>query len=358
MTKEKQYIIYDLILKEEKIDIEKLYSFGISKKDLEEMIQAKKIDKIGQNEYIISSNESLYSLGLSLTNNREYDRGIKYLEKYFELNPSNKEIKLVLINIYLNRKQYQKIFPIIDELLKTDNKKEQKDYLLMLYLLSLICPYPEKYKDKILNLTYDDVLYTSDDIISDDMQKHNQMRIRLMQNKIYQAEVVFNTRLINTYSSKTEKEIIKKLLEEAKYMDKKRNEALEEYAKNKQYQNIISLIEKKMSKTRLSLGDELIYQITKDILKIKETNKIPRPQIREAENVKIAIEGKNYYLALKLNGINKKEISDHNINRTITILLIDINKMISSILKEYKEKMTKDQNNIEENNSLTKKRIK
>jgi len=359
MTKEKLYLIYDLILKEEKITTEKLYRYGISKQDLEEMVLAKKLDKLSESEYVILSDTSLYHFGVSLTNNREYDRGIKYLEKYYELNPSNKEVKLVLINVYLNRKQYQKIFPIIDELLKADNKKEQKDCILILYLLSIICPYPEKYKDKILNLTYNDILYTSEDVLSEDVAKHNQMRIRLMQNKIYQAEVTFNTRLINTYSSKTECNIIKKLLEEAKYMDKKRNEALEQYANEKKYQNIISLIEKKKSKTRLSLADELIYKITKDIIKIQETNKIPRPTIKEAENVKTAVEGKNYYLALKLNGTNVKEMSDHNIRRTISILLIDINKMISSILKEYKERIVKEQPTSEtkNDNPLTKKRI-
>ena len=110
MTKEKQYIIYDLILKGEIINLEKLYSYGISKKDLDDMVQVKKIDKIGQNEYTISSNESLYSLGLSLIKNREYNYGIKYLEKYYELNPLNNEVKLVLLNVYLNRKQYKKIF--------------------------------------------------------------------------------------------------------------------------------------------------------------------------------------------------------------------------------------------------------
>ena len=351
MTKEKLYLIYDLILKEEKITTEKLYSRGISKLDLEEMIQEKKIDKIGKDEYTISSNDSLYHLGVSLTNNREYDRGMKYLEKYYELNPLNKEVKLVLISIYISKKQYQKVFPILDELLKTNNKKEKKDYLLLLYLLSLICPYPDKYAELVLNMQYNDILYTEKENIKTDIVKQNQMRIRIFQNKFNQAEEIFNRELIKTYSSKTEKDIIQKLLTEAKHLDKRRNEALEEYAKNKQYENIISLIEKKMGKMRLSLGDEMTYKITKDILRIKESNKIPKPQIKEAVTVKAAIDGKNYYLALQLNNVGKKGMPDHNIRRTISILLVDINKLISSVLKEYKERIAK-----EENESLTKKR--
>lgn len=360
MTKEKLYLIYDLILKEEKITTEKLYSRGISKPDLEEMIQENKLDKTSKGEYTISSNDSLYHLGVSLTNNREYDRGMKYLEKYYELNPLNKEVKLVLISIYISKKQYQKVFPILDELLKTNNKKEQKDYLLILYLLSIICPYPEKYTDTILNMKYDDFLYTDTENKNYDITKHNQMRIRIFQNKFNQAEETFNRELINTYSSKTEKDIIRKLLSEVKRLDNRRNEALEQYAKEKQYQSIISLIEKKKSRMRLSLGDEMTYKITKDIIRIKETNKIPRPQTNEAETVKAAIDGKNYYLALQLNNTNKKGMSDSNIRRTVSILLIDINKLISAVLKEYKERIAKEKNISEtkNNNPLTKKRIK
>ena len=359
MTKEKLCLIYDLVLKEERITTEKLYNLGISKLDLEEMVQEKKLDKISKDEYTITSNDSLYHLGVSLTNNREYERGMKYLEKYYELNPLNKEVKLVLISIYISKKQYQKVFPILDELFKINNKTEKKDYLLILYLLSLIYPYPEKYTDIVLNMQYDDLLYTEEDHTKNDITKHNQMRIRIYQNKFNQAEEIFKKDLINNYSSKTEKEIIQKLLSEAKHLDKRRNEALEEYAKNKQYENIISLIEKKKAKMRLSLGDELTYKITKDIIRIKETNKIPRPKINEALNVKKAVDGKNYYLALQLNNANNKTISDHNIRRTITILLVDINKLISTILKEYKERIAKQQNNPEtkNNNPLTKKRI-
>lgn len=363
MNREKLYQIYDTILNGEKITTEKLYSYGINKNELEEIINKNKLDKIGPDEYTISSNESLYHFGVALTNNREYDRGIKYLEKYYEINPDNLEVKLVLISVYISRKQYQKIFPILDELSKTDNKKEQKDYNLILYLLSLVCNYPDKYIDKILNLQYDDILYTSNDVLSTDVSSHNQMRIRIMQNKIHQAETTFNTRLINTYSSKAERDITKKLLVEAKRLDNLRNETLEQYAKNKEYKNIISFIEKKKKKMRLSLADELIYKITKDIIRIKEINKIPKPQVNEAENVKTAVDGKNYYLALKLNGSNFKEISDNNIRRTITILLIDINKLISQVLKEYKEKIAKEkaqpstEKTISNDKPLTKKRI-
>lgn len=357
MTKQKIMQIYDMILNKEKLTTSKLYSYGITKSDLEEMINTRKIDKIGEDEYTITSNESLYNLGVALTNNREYDRGIKYLEKYYELEKQNKEVKLVLILVYINRKQYQNIFPILDELLKTNNKKEQKDYNLILYLLSLVCPYPEKYQDKILNLTYDDILYNKSDIKTGDIDKQNQMRTKIMQNKLYQAEITFNTCLINTYTSKPEQNLIKKLLEDAQYMDKRRNETLEQYTREKSYKNIISLLDKKSQKMKLSLGDELIYKITKDIIRIQETRKIPKPQIFEAENIKTAIEGKNYYLALKLNGVKEKYSVDHNIKRTITMLLIDINKLISSILKEYKENKLKQQKTETNENSSTKSKI-
>lgn len=358
MNKAKLYLVYDLILKDGTVTISKLNNLGISKSELDETVSEGKFKMINDNEYIISSYDSLYQAGVSLTNNREYDRGIKYLEKYYELNPKHNDVKLLLISSYISRKQYQKIFPILDILMETDDINEIKDYMLILYLLSMICPYPDKYKDIILNLEPTDLLYSNDGT-NELVEHHNHMRNCLLQNKIYKADMIFNNHLINTYSNKNEKEIIIKLLNEVKNIDHKRNEILETYAKNKEYQNIISIIDNKKSRTRISFGEELIYKITKDIIRIKEINKIPRPLIKETDSIKKAIDGKNYYLALKLNQNYNKEITDHNIKRTITMLLIDINKMISSILKEYKERMAKKNNTIETttNNSLIKKRI-
>ena len=302
-------------------------------------------------EYVIDSYDDLYQAGVALTNNREYDKGIKYLEKYYELNPENRDVKLLLISSYIGRKQYQNIYPILDILMDSDNVNEKKDCLLILYLISMIRSYPDKYKDMILNLELDDLLY-SDDLDNDFVKNQNEMRKSIYYNKIYRADMIFNNHLINTYSNKIYRDIISKLLKESKEADKKRNDFLETYAKEKQYKNILTVIEGKKSRTRISLGDELIYKITKDIIRIMEINKIPRPQIKETDNIKNAIDGKNYYLALQLCQRYNKDITDQSIKKTISILLMDINRLISNILKEYKERVAN------ENNSLVKKRVK
>ena len=307
------------------------------------MVTNKRLDKISENEYTISTNESIQKLGIYITNNKQYEKGIEYLEKYNELNKENKEIKLVLIQIYLTKKQYQKIFPILDELLNTNKEEEQKDYILILYLLSIICPYPDKYKEKILNLTYDDILYKKKTFSNQNKSKQNEMRCKIFQNKFHQAEQIFKGNSLTMYSNEIERNIIKKLLDEAKRLDKVRNSILEEYVKNKNYENIISFIKKKKERMKLSLADELIYKITTDIIRIKETGKIPRPQVTKADNLKTAVEGKNYYLALQLNGTNTQELKEQNIRRIISLLLIDINKLISNVLKEYKENKVREE---------------
>lgn len=332
-----------MIIKEEEITLGKLNKYNITLEELEQLNNDNLIEKIDNNKYGIKDLGMLYNCGIGLINNRNYIKGISYLEVCDKINKNSSELKLYLLLGYIGSKKYQNAL----EILKSNKFCNLccEDYNLILYMMSIVTEIDEVDREKVVSFEDKDVLILNNVNNYNKINKHNVMRKYVLDNKLQQAKNMYIRELIHEFPSKIISEIIYILLQQAIDVDYKRNLIIIDYLKNKNYLDVITYIKRKQQQTKLSSSDKIIYTIVKDMLWINENRKIPKPKINESSNLEEAIRGRNYYLALKIITEFKVDCFDKNLKNEVINLLIDINRLIKNVVLEYKENKLKNNGN-------------
>ena len=343
MNKEKLCKIYDMIIKDEEITLWKLDKYEITLEEFIHVINDNLIEKISDNKYRIKDFGMLYNCGVGLINSRDYIKGCSYLEFCYKINKNSSDLKLYLLLGYIGAKKYQNAL----ELLNANNccNLYDKDYNLILYMMSIIVEVDEDCKKKVLGFEDNDVLILNNVNNYNKINKHNVMRKFILDNKLHQAKNMYLRELIHQFPNKMISEIIYMLLQYMIDVDYKRNLIIIDYLKNKNYLDLLVYIKRKQQQTKLCSSDKIVYTIVKDMLWIDENRKIPKPRVNETSSLEEAIKGKNYYLALKIITESKTDICDKNLKKEVINLLVDINKLIKNVVLEYKESKAKSNEN-------------
>lgn len=336
--------IITLSLDKGPLTVKDLQENNISKQDINDSINKGILRKENGERYVIVCHEKIYHYGSDLANKRQYDKAIKCFEKCIELKPTDRDAYLQLMLIHIERGKYSESFEVYDSILRLNDQDSIPDDNFILYLLSLVSNYPEKYKQRILSMEYNDILITTSNKKYSRIQEQNKVRIRVFQNRLNQAETILKYSEFEDFPNKVEKKIIQILLYRAIENDKKQTEYLLYLTKEKDYSRMISLLDKKRQKRKLSLSETFILFIAKNIIWITDNKKIPKIKVTEATTLKDALKGNNFGLALQLNKEYLQNSSnDKSKNYTydkakdiVTILLVEINKLIKEVIEERK----------------------
>lgn len=117
--------------------------------------------------------------------------------------------------------------------------------------------------------------------------------------------------------------------------EKKFKSDLLRFAKNRQYDEIVSSLRNRKQQRYLTNYETYILLTAEAILKVIQTKTIPIPTINSTLDMYEALIGNNFKLALELN----KEFIDYarsdNREDIINVLLIDLNMMISELKEDY-----------------------
>lgn len=237
---------------------------------------------------------------------------------------------------YLQEDNFSKVLEIFNILDQTDDIEIQKENNLYLYLLSYIKELPSEYRERVLNIKSEDLLLKSDNDKYKDITIQNKIIISIMRAKFNEAKELIEQS--KELENKKEKELLLLLVKLANAEEIKVRTKIEWLVKNKQYEILVDYLTKRNRMRKLSLYESYVYAITRTILRIKETNKIPRVLDENPENFKKAIMGYNFKMALLF---NRKDmaIKYEESKYIISLLLIEINNLIDSILKEAREKI-------------------
>jgi len=330
--------IYEKIAYNLELTTKELNDFGFNSKDINMLIEQKKLVRIKRGYYKFLNFNKLYELGKNKLSNKDYDNGIKYFERCLEIDPSNIDVSFKLFFNSIKNKEYEKSLKYFDVLLKNEDNYIE-DNNLILYLLSLIVDLPDDYKKYVKNIKYNDIKIKDNDSRYHNIVIQNKIRKCVISRKFPYALNLYKE-LNPTGSFLNIREfLIKNLINQVldKEMDCKN--LLIKMVESKKYNEIIDFLEKKNENNYLSITDKYILELSKKILIIKETNIIPEKVIVNTSKIFEAIDGNNFKLALELS-------ENYNLEKNVNVssnvfhkLLVDICLLIEDVSKQNEDKI-------------------
>lgn len=313
--------MYDRFIDRDYLSTQDLLALGFNKNDLTKMIENGKLKRPRRGYYEVGNVDGLFNYVKILFGKRfrNTERAIKGLNKCVRLAPENKSIQTrVFLNAIFEEK-YDDVFKAFEFLDKTDNEFYKQDNNFWLYLLSFITEVPEQYKERIKNMTFEDMMTLDGDKRFSDKITQNNLRRN-----------AFNQRFKNARSMEipdTDKKInyaiSDKLLSYAVRQNIEDHNHLFELIFDGNYEEAISLLEGAKEFRGLNRNDNNILIVLKDLVSIMD-GVIPEVNYEEVNAVTKAIKNHNLERALDL--LDKYD-SD-NKNRTNKCLTHLINKYL------------------------------
>lgn len=343
------YQIYDAIIDRIPLTKEFLLSLGIDDEKIKLLTNQNILNQNEDNNYTLTSSsiKELYNYHGILQKRGLTERAIECIEACYELEPTNREISFGLIRMCIRIKKYNKVFEIFESLDDTQDPELQKDNNLYLYLLSIICNYPQKYRKRVLNLKYSDIAINEDSTRYQDIDSQNKIRIHLIHGRYSLVIKKYNDKISKIFPNVEERAFFQEILKKIKETEEVKYFSLVNFAEDKKYKEIVDYIENKRKVKKVSMFDAFVYYIAKKIIVINNSKKIPQVKVTNSSNLKEVLQGDNYPLLLTL--IKNSELFNTKEKNILTILITDIIKLINTIKKERlekKEQREKDINDI------------
>lgn len=328
INKENLNNLYEGIINDNELTTKELNSYGFNSKDLSNMIEEGTLTRIKRGYYTLLAVEDLYYYGKKLITKKEHDKATKCFEKCYQLDPEHFGTCFQLFLRSINNKDYENTFKYFDTLLKTDKPHYDIDNNLYLYLLSIITDIPEKHKNYARYLKLEDLNIDIEDKRYEDIPEQNKIRLAIFQRKFPYALKQLKNLIEKHQKLTTQDVIIKILLIQAIEKETLSKNTILELAQTKQYNEIISYLEEKGQRHKLSLNDEYTLKLAKELLSIKETNINLNKTVFQTKNLFEAIDNHNYELALKISNLYNQKNNIDNQENTLNILLSDICSLI------------------------------
>lgn len=347
----KKIKIYEILIKGFKLTKETLTIYNFTNEDIEELLKENIIKEINENEYELADVNNLYKYGVYLKLNKQENKADSCFRQCYKLEPTNRKVCLELLLFELKRNNYiaaKNMFSILEQI---EPEIYKEDNNLYLYLLSIILYNNQEYKEERNKLTEKDI------IIPDTKEYeyksiHNKIRQTILNQKYPYAITLINDLKRLNIAYNVEIEIIKELTIKAINLNNNFKSKIRTSAINKKYKRILELLEAKSKNQTLGNMEINILLVTKSILEIINTNKIPPIFINKTIYLYEAINNNNFKLAKQLNIAFLEKTNQNKEEDILNILLNDIIYLIEEIEKQNKEKVGKTNITIK-NNSLS-----
>jgi len=160
---EKLNKLFDLVIENEELTTKVLNNCDFNSRDINKLIDEGIITRVKRGHYTILFTEKLYHYGRFLISLNEYKKANKCFEKCYELNPNHHSTCFQLFLRAIQEKDYSKAFTYFDTFYDNENGKYKKDSNFYLYLLNHITDIPEKYKEIVKDMSFNDMKISFDD---------------------------------------------------------------------------------------------------------------------------------------------------------------------------------------------------
>lgn len=329
--------MYNGLIDEKELTTKELNSYGFNSKDLTDLINDGVLERIKRGYYSFLSIDNLFYYGKQLISSKEYDKATACFEKCYELDPNHLGTCFQLFLRAVQSRDYSKAFTYFEHFYNSDNEYYNNDSNFYLYLLSMITKVPEKHREYAKYLQLEDIRIDFNDKRFEDPYSQNKVRISALNQKFALASKQLNE-LIKQHGRLSVQDIIVRiLLSQAIEIQNNLKMNIINLATEKKYNEIISRLEEVQEQRHLSVADECVLFLAKEISKIEETGIIPEKEILSTNKLFEAINGKNFELALSL---SKDYIEKNNINpsnNVMFMLLKDITELTKIKTKNKSE---------------------
>lgn len=320
MRESRKNIIFDMVINGVELTTKNLLSYGLNATYITILLHKNIIKRKERGSYSFIGLNELFNYGKELQK-IDKDKARLCFFKCFVFDNKHYDACFELILYNVLDENYKIVLSYLDSLLTCGIPQYKIDANLFLYLLNMVIEVPEKYKEYLTKLGYEDIEILSSDTRYEEIIEHNRFRRCILDGKIDEA-----SELILEYfkDDLNVQDLITKTLFSKK--QKTLDEQIRELIQNKRYEEVYEM----MLEKKEEYSDELL--ILEAYLDIKRTNIIPNKKINYANSWQEALIGANYDLTLSL---SKKVESC-----TITILLGDLYELVYKIrndraLKEF-----------------------
>lgn len=324
-------ILYKILLNDLDLSYENMKLYGFSDDEIFSLIEHGVIEYVSNNTYSLVLVDKFRRYGVELLKMHRVKEANLCFKKCYELAPNGKEICLQYMISLIEKGNYSEIFDVFSNLEKIHPEKNSKNTNLYLYLLSFFVEFPEYYKNKVSELDCDDLILP----VTKFSKSENEVRFAILNSKFVFAhqKIKFMLARDNGYSVKFK--LIETLLRFVVEHENKFKENLISLCKNEQYEEIINILKDRQKLRYLSNMEMCVLIIVEAIVKLKQTNVIPKLGINNTGDMYEALVGNNFKLALQ---ISDGFIEYAKLNRDediINLLLVKINELIMNIKIGY-----------------------
>ena len=297
----------EAVLNDTALTTKALNEMGFKAKDLSDLINDNVLVRVKRGLYSLKSGELLFYYGKSLIGRKEYDKANLCFQKCFSIEPTNSGAAFQLFMRCIKDKDYEKAFQYFDVFYGENNELDDADYKFYLFLLSMITELPPKHKDFAKFLKYEDFKVMVENYRYD-TYKQNKMRLSAFNQRFLFAIKQLNECVREKGKKSLQDVMIKLLLVQAAEVQAKNRETAINLIKEEKYEEVVEFYEGIATSHRLSMSDNYIVTLTKQLLDIRETKRIPKKEIFTTDKLFKAIDGKNFELALSLAGEGHKPV--------------------------------------------------
>lgn len=337
--------LYKILIKGLPLTKETLSLYNFNKEEIDTLITEEIIKKIELDKYTLVSVDDMYKYGVYLELSKQPKQSENCFRRCYKIEPTNRKVCMHLLLIELKRKNYiavERLFPVLEEINKESHPEDNKLYQ---FLLGVILHYNKEYQEKIKDIEYDEILIPNPSK-NKNIDKQNEIRMSVIKQKYPYATKQLNDLIRENITYNIEYELLKELLVHALRVNNKFKLKLQISALNKEYDNIITLLENKSKNQFLGNMETYILNTTQAILQTIKTDEIPEITCHNTTYMYEALLGNNFELARTINLEFIKKLNQNPKGDTLNILLNDILERISSIeLSKYTENKTQHTSN-------------
>ncbi len=332
LTEEKKNKLYEMVIRSKNLTIGKIVECGFAIEEIDLLIKTKIILKLDKGIYKFIDDNALNNFGDEYLKENNYEKAAICFETCYNLLNNSKKYYLKTILAYIYAKDYKSILDIINNKINSKISSDNIEMInisnIIIYLITFLTIVPDNIKNYSLNLEKKDYIIDNQKSYSNDI---NIIKKNILSTEFRRALNKIRAIHLNNNFMSIEELIIKHLLLDVITVCNNRKKEAVTHIKNKDYNMLISLLEKPEETNNITQKEIYVLKLAKALTDplmvdiISSTNKSKNTKIFKAINFK------NYKNALDIsqNHINKfdKPIEDNMIH----LLLLEIN----SIRDEY-----------------------
>ena len=274
--------LYDLTLYKEKITEEDLLKIKYTKKEIETLVKKGILKKIENKKYCYIADDKLYAYGEYLLNDDQTLKARKCFEKCLEINKYNIKANKQLLLYNIRKENVKNVVKYLENLYYHDTDEMNAWCNTVLYLFALLKKLPIKYVNYIYSLE-------SDDLQANQNENLDKIRYDIFKQRFFKVlNQLKQENLLDRIS--VDGKIMYQLLSKNIIRQSKVRDEIWTMVSKKQYLEMLDYLKEQIKKAPLSHYYYLVYKATNDLLKIKETKKIPPFQDVKTNNNLEAIE--------------------------------------------------------------------